>query len=180
VLRCSLPYVSDDFKVVIVTDASFAKEINELAAAGVLDLDTSIPEFTNDDCQDWLKLHLTLVMNLDLKAKKIPKLVSDGKLEDFKLSIIGHYLRGQNVLEDFGERFPSIYGKLNTCKQIYQNQLETVSLFESEVPSRHLNNALNEYSHHIEKTCPNLPPSTVKILAWEAVSDWLMRCPLDF
>jgi hypothetical protein len=37
-----------------------------------------------------------------------------------------------------------------------------------------------EYEQNIKSVTPNLPDSTIKKLSWEAISDWLMRCPLDF
>lgn len=180
VLKAQLPYVSDNFKVIIHTDSCFAKEINELTTPGVLDVDSQNLEVGAEIRQDWLGSNDRLVNSLDIKSKKISKLCSDNKIEEFKLSMIDHYLRGQNLLYIFENTYPDIYAKLSTCKRTYEHHLQTMSLVNNNPANQYLSEALKEYSCELQKSVPTLPPATIKTLSWEAISDWLMRCPLDF
>lgn len=182
VMQLRLPYVSDKFKIVIITDDYFSKEINELTAAGVLDvgIDTNSLAIEEKDRTLWLKNNDTLVNNLHIKANKIPKVFADAKVEEFKEHMIGNYLRGQNLLNYFSENFPDIYVKLNTCKQAYEYHLQTMSFVVDISPAQHLNEAIEKYSCELQKNVPYLPSNTIQTLKSEAVSDWLMRCPLDF
>ena len=96
VLRASLPYIANDFKVIIQTDSCFAKEKNELANAGSFDIDIRNTDINLNDRENWITNNQGLIDNLTQKASKIPKLASDNKIEDFKDSMVDHYLRGQN------------------------------------------------------------------------------------
>jgi hypothetical protein len=182
VLRVGLPYVSDDFKIIIVTDSSFKREMNELANAGVIriEIDTKNLEIEARDRKSWLESNDCLVENLHIKANKIPKLSADKNLEVFKHHMIDNYLRGQNLLSYISENFPDIYVKLNTCKRTYEYHLQTTSLIIDNKPDQHLIEAIEGYSCELGKSVPSLPSETIMILKSEAVSDWLMRCPLDF
>ncbi len=181
VLKANLPYVSQDFKVIIETDECFLKEINELTRVGAIEYDTPDIEIKNTDRESWLKSNHSLVNNLELKGNKIPKINADGKIEEFKISIVGHYLRGQNYLEEVNKYNPDLYARINDCKLTYERGLETMSYISSSpAPSIHLQDAKKEYSEQLQKPFSNLPIPKIEILVWEAISDWLMRCPLDF
>lgn len=180
VLQAKLPYISDDFKVVIDTDSCFAKEINELANSGVLPIKNPNIDINSAQRDDWITSNDGLVGTLGQKAQKIPKLVLKEKIEDFNISMIEHYLRGQNLLDSFSKNYPDIYAQLENCKRMYEYELKTLSLINSDPAPHYLSHALKQYSTKIKKTAPNLPDTVIDALSWEGVADWLMRCPLDF
>ncbi|MCY7331784.1 MAG: hypothetical protein LH649_03805 [Pseudanabaena sp. CAN_BIN31] len=181
VLKANLPYVSQDFKVIIETDECFLKEIKELAGVGAIEYDTPDIEIKNTDRESWLKSNNVLVNNLELKGNKIPKISADGRIEEFKNLIVSYYLRGQNYLEDVNKYNPDFYARINGCKLTYERELEIMSYISSpSAPDIHFQDAKKEYSQQLQKSFPNLPTSKIDILVWEAISDWLMRCPLDF
>ena len=180
VLRAGLPYVSDDFKVVIDTDSCFAKEINELANSGVISIENQNINVDPDRRNDWITSNDGLVGALSQKAEKIPRLAIDGKIEDFKISMIEHYLRGQNLLDSFSKNYPDIYAQLDNCKRMYEFELKTLSLINSNPAPQHLTEAFKQYSGKLKDSAPNLQSTIIDALSWEGISDWLMRCPLDF
>jgi hypothetical protein len=100
-------------------------------------------------------------------------------MEDFKHSMINKYLTGQNLLARFDKNFPDIYSQLTTCKRMHENQLVEMSLLNDNPANQYLSAALKEYSEELKKSIPTLPPESIQTLSWEAISDWLMRCPLD-
>lgn len=180
VLRAALPYVSDDFKVVIDTDSCFAKEINELANSGVISVENQNINVDPEHRNDWITTNDGLVGTLSQKAQKIPRLAMDGKIEDFKISMIEHYLRGQNLLDSFSKNYPDIYAQLDNCKRMYEFELTTLSLINSNPAPQHLTEAFKQYSKKLKDSAPNLQSTIIDALSWEGISDWLMRCPLDF
>ncbi|PZV10279.1 MAG: hypothetical protein DCF32_00225 [Leptolyngbya sp.] len=180
VLDAKLSYVSDDFKIIIITDDSFKKEIQELAYIGAIDIVLPEIEVTPEDCNNWISENDGLVGRLNEKALKIPKLKPEEKRQDFISSIVSHYLRGQNSLDKFNKDYPDIYARLNNCKRTYEKQLETLSLISNNPAPQHLTEALEKYRIELENTINNLPNTTIQNLAWEGISDWLIRCPLDF
>jgi hypothetical protein len=183
VLEKGLPYISSDFKIMVSTDSPFEKEINELTSSGVLDVEVNPERITvrEKDRNSWSITNDNLVVNLHAKANRIPKLSTDNKkTEIFKNEMMDNYLRGQNLLGEFNENFPDLYVKINKCKQAYERHLQMISLVMEEQPSTHFLKTTEEYSFELQKSVPNLPPEIITMLKLEAISDWLMRCPLDF
>lgn len=180
VLDARLPYVSDDFKLIVSTDSCFEKEIQELANIGSIGVVLPKVMVTSEDCDSWLLDNDGLVGNLNRKACKIPKLGSDEKRQGFISLIVSHYLRGQNSLDHFNKNYPDMYARLDNCKRTYEYQLATLSLINDNPAPHHLNETLEKYRTELEKTICTLPSTVVQDLAWEGISDWLMRCPLDF
>jgi hypothetical protein len=184
VLAKNLPYVAPDFRIMIVTYQNFEKEIQELTTAGVLEIDTTLENVKVEPeiVEQWLSNNNNneLLNNLDSKSRKIDNLVENQKIEAFKTNIANNYLRGQNFLSEVNKKSPDIYSKIRNCKITYENNLELKNILNSNTANTHLKTTLSEYSSQLSKEIPNLSPNYIEILCWEAISDWLMRCPLDF
>lgn len=184
VLSNNLPYVASDFRIMIVTHQNFEKEIQELTTAGVLEIDTTIENIKveSEIVKQWLSNddNIELLNNLDFKSQKIENLVLDQKTEAFKNKITNNYLTGQNLLSEINKRFPDIHSKIKNCKITYERNLDLKSMLNNNPADTHLKITLSEYSTQLSKEIPNLSANYIDILLWEAISDWLMRCPLDF
>ncbi|MBD2187740.1 hypothetical protein [Pseudanabaena mucicola] len=180
VLELNLPYVSNDFKIFIATDDHFAKERNELANSGVIDIDIPDTEISSKNREEWLNLNDGLVKNLDIKGQKILGISSDDKIESFKRLIIDQYLSGQNLLNQLSDNYPDLYASLSNYKLIYESELSMTSLINDSASNNFFRQTLKEYEQNIKSVTPNLSSTTIKKLSLEAISDWLMRCPLDF
>lgn len=180
VLDLNLPYVSNDFKIFIKTDDCFAKERNELANVGVIDIDVPDSQISSENREEWLNSNDGLVKNLDIKGQKILGISSDDKIESFKRLIIDQYLSGQNLLNQLSNNYPDLYASLSNYKLIYENELSMTSLINDSASNNFFRQTLKEYEQNIKSVTPNLSSTTIKKLSLEAISDWLMRCPLDF
>ena len=180
VLELNLPYVSNDFKIFIATDDHFAKERNELANSGVIDIDVPDTEISSENREEWQNLNDSLVKNLDIKGQKILSLASNEKIENFKRSIIEHYLSGQNLLNQLSNNYPDLYASLSNYKLTYEKELFMTSLINDSPSNQFFSKAHKEYEQNIKNVTPNLSSTIIKKLSLEAISDWLMRCPLDF
>lgn len=180
VLSAQLPYVTDDFKVIIITDSSFKKEIQELASVNAIDIELPDVEITSEDCDGWIANNEGLVGNLKRKACKINGLDSDEKVDRFARLMISHYLKGQNSLAHFNSNYPDFYARLDRCKRSYEVHLATLSMIIDVSAPQHLAGALEKYKVELRDAVRNLPNAAIDDLGWEGVSDWLMRCPLDF
>ena len=180
VLDLDLPYVSNDFKIFIETDDYFAKERNELANAGVIDINLPDAEISSENRDEWLNLNDGLVKKLDIKGQKIFSLTSSDKIESFKRLIIDQYLVGQNLLNYLSNNYPDLYVSLSNYKLTYENELTMNSLINDSPSNIFFRQTHKEYEQNIKSVTPNLSSTIIKKLSLEAISDWLMRCPLDF
>ena len=180
VLELNLPYVSTDFKIIIDTDDCFAKERNELANAGVIDIDVPDSGISSENREEWLNLNDGLVKNLDIKVQKILSLAPNEKIESFKRLIIDQYLVGQNLLNHLSNNYPDLYVSLSNYKLTYENELYMTSLINDSPSNQFFSRTHKDYEQNIKNVTPYLSSTITKKLSLEAISDWLMRCPLDF
>ncbi|AFZ61169.1 hypothetical protein H6G54_29005 [Anabaena cylindrica FACHB-243] len=180
VLKAGLPYVSNNFKIIVSTDSCFEKEKKELTNIGLIDIHTPSVEIEPELRESWLETNNKLVNNLNYKAKKISKLSDNERIEKFKHLMIDNYLQGQNLLESLNKNYPDLYATIDNCKRSHERYLEMMSSINDNPANQHLSQALKEYESNLQKSIPNLPPATIQKLSCEAVSDWLMRCPLNF
>lgn len=63
---------------------------------------------------------------------------------------------------------------------MYETQLETLSMINMSPAPQRIPEELEKYAKELRETVPSLPSTMIQALAWEGISDWLMRCPLDF
>ena len=57
--------------------------------------------------------------------------------------------------------------------------METASVTNTSVPGKFFDETLTQYKADLLDV-PGISPRAAAILAREAVSDWLLRCPLEF
>jgi hypothetical protein len=181
ILQKKLPYVSDDFKIMIINETYFEKEIRELTTLGILELDPNLLNISiePEEIQLWSDGNSELFNKLENKSKKIDKLVENNKTEEFNKNICLGYLKGQQFLSEFNKKYPELYVKIQVCKKNYEDNLILQSLLNVNSSNSHIKATLNEYSNQLEKEVPHLSPSCITILTNEALADWLMRCPLE-
>lgn len=180
VLSANLPYTTDDFKIIVQTDSCFAKERNELASVGVLEIQESDVIVEDFEREQWADENDSFSGILTTKSKKIPKLDSEQKIDEFKAEMIDNYLIGQNLMETFLQSYPDIHAQIIKFKRTYERRLKAVSMTTGNPAGQHFSEALVEYSEGLQKVLPTLSSSTIEVLSLEGMSDWLMRCPLDF
>ena len=182
VLDKKLSYVSESFRIMVITDQYFETEINNLKTAGIFDIspiditskDTSYLDIPTEEQNS------NLVHNLDKKINKLENLVTQEERNKFQKDMLDKYLKGQNQLNLFFEKLPEIHAKLKNCKNAYEYALEARSSLNNKPSSEYLVQTFTEYSDKLSKTIPNLDILSIQILSWEAITDWLTRCPLDF
>jgi hypothetical protein len=93
--------------------------------------------------------------------------------------IIKHYLEGQNVLEEL-RKYPTAFEAIKIAKSERERYLATEVYLETGSPPEVLRKALNDIKETVRNQVPSISDPTIDAVAWEAVSDWLIRCPLDF
>ncbi|OKH44512.1 hypothetical protein NIES30_22075 [Phormidium tenue NIES-30] len=181
VLNAKLPYVAHDFKVMIETDLCFQKEINELAKVGVFEVDLPDLSVEQEFMKIWIEGNIKTLNNLEHKSIKLLSSSEEQKVEKFQRIMIDRYLVGQNYLDLLKNKYPEMYFQISHCKLSYERHLEVMSEISDSSPRQHFDNSLVEYGQRLEGSLTyKLPYSSIQNLQWEAMSDWMMRCPLNF
>jgi len=130
--------------------------------------------------EDWSEENDESIKTLDRKIGKLnPSLDKNSK---FKLrdNFIKHYIEGQNVLEKLHSDYSDFYVEVRRLKNNREKFLETASLIPTGAPADTFRRALSEFKSELTDEVKGLSNRVIEILGHEAVSDWLLRCPLDF
>ncbi len=101
---------------------------------------------------------------------------------NYILGNIKSYIIGQDTLEKLRIKFPDYYEKLFSLKNTYESKVEKfVNLGLNDNPGQFLKETMNDYKIELEKEFSNsVSRKTLIVLTDEAISDWLIRCLLDF
>jgi hypothetical protein len=175
----SLSYIAADFAPAIVTCDDFIVERQKLVITGKDSLRILISDVDPGDCADWADQNDNLIGNLDRKALAI---CHGNKERAVKLrdEFVRHYLNGRNALEKLRSMYPELYETAYRVKLDKENFLATECLIPDSLPPQKMKEVLNTFKIELEKAMPGMSDFTRAQLVHEAISDWLLRCPLDF
>jgi hypothetical protein len=175
----SLPYIANDFAPAIVTCHDFVIERQKLVVAGKDSLRIIISDVDPGRCADWADQNDNLIGNLDRKALAIchGNRTQARKLRD---EFIKHYLQGYNALEKLRDLYPELFEMALRIKNDKENFLAAESAIPDSLPPQKMREVLGAFKGELAKAMPGMSDHTRNQLVFEAVSDWLLRCPLDF
>jgi hypothetical protein len=175
-----LPYVADDFHIGIVTDENFAPEIQTLARSGGIQLELPLADPDPKELEEWAKNNSPSISTMDRKIKNIKTLTSQKQRSKFRDEMIRHFLVGQNALSRLKTTYPDLYEEVVKLKDEKESFLVVESLLSADPPNKTLTDTITTFTNTLEAKLPGVAGKAAKTFAFEAASDWLLRCPLDF
>lgn len=179
VIAANLPYTDDEFRVAISDEEEFCVERDCLLNSGTLSIELNTGNASGQQVQDWVTSNSQLVETLDRKILKLPRIKGEAQRLAFREQLLNHYLQGQDAWE-YLRRFPLTYEKLFAAKSLRERFLATASMLHTGANEDLLNQALKDFTNTVREETKGIGILTVETLAWEAVADWMIRCPLDF
>jgi hypothetical protein len=178
VLAERLPYVDPDFVVGVITDADFEVELCYLSSAGLYKHNIDVPDPASSQIQLFRDSNVALLTSITSKAGKLPKLETPKQVDEFTLRMIKNYLRGESAVNSLRTRDPEQFESLLRCKQAKEEELVVQSMVQFGGHDT-LIKTFYEFRTEVQKHV-SVSPHTADVIAWGAVGDWLLRCPLDF
>jgi hypothetical protein len=140
--------------------------------------DVSAPVPDAAKIEEFSTENVSLLANITQKAAKLAKLDSEAKIDEFSTHMVRHYLQGESAIDALRERDAEQFESLLRCKQAKEDQLEIQSMLQTGDASTVMT-TFTEFKVEVEKNV-SVSPHTTEVVAWGAVADWLLRCPLDF
>jgi hypothetical protein len=174
-----LSHIKCDFAPAIATGDDFVIERTKLTISGRDSLRIIFSEVDPSQCQDWADGNDELVANLDRKALAICH-GNIGGARKLRGELIKHHLQGKNALEKLRSQYPELYETAFRAKQDKEKFLAVESLIPDSLPPQKMKETLRGLQDELAKNLPGMADLTITQLVHEAVSDWLLRCPLDF
>jgi hypothetical protein len=172
-------HVSQDFTILIRTESDFIPERDTYISAGHGQISPDVAPISEDEVIEWKESNNEYYKTLENKLNKI--IPNDDKRNIQIVNMIKCYLLGQNILEHIRKEYPSHYEQIIKLKNATESNVEIESAMPNNNPGEHLKHTLTEYRENIDSQLNNsIERSTIMRLGQEAISDWLIRCPLDF
>ncbi len=174
-------HTKQDFRITVITGEEFLVEKQMLAKQDLYKFDVKDLPDTVQTAAMWMDQNkgLELVTNLTRKATVIAKGKSAKMRDGFLNRMVKDYTAGSIILSRLEQDLPEVYEDVNRKKTDREGELETACATNTLVPGKFFDETLNQYKAEL-RGVSGISPRAVDILAREAVSDWLLRCPLEF
>jgi hypothetical protein len=174
-------HVKGNFRISVITADEFAKEVQALAKQDLYQFDVKDFPDAVQTAAAWMDQNkgLELVTNLTRKATVLAKGKSVKMREGFLNQMVKDYTAGSIVLSRLEQEVPEVYEEVMRRKTDREGELETASVTNTLVTGKFFDDTLAQYKAEL-RGVSGIGPRAVDILAREAVSDWLLRCLLEF
>ena len=178
--KLNLPYVNDDFEVLIHDLSDFDPE--SVAMRALTKKVITLPEasLSDQEIEEWTHSSNELIQNLH---RKLGKRISAGAViqkDELSSQLIYEFLYKENTLENLRINSPELFEKID---QVISSHSRALALSgHSPDGSAHsiLSSALKNLTEDISANIPNFSNQDAEKLAYGSIADWLLRCPLDF
>lgn len=178
VKTATLPYVADTFQVCVCQQSDFSVADHQLINSAQRQLQIAVEAPTPEQIADWAEANQGPSQVLSEKLLRLPTLRSDEARKHFHSQVLDWYLKGQDILDALRVH-PDTYAKVKAAKFHRESFLAT-GMVSGLAPQDHLMQSVNELRQALEQEIHELHRYSSESLAYEAVADWLLRCPLDF
>jgi hypothetical protein len=174
-------HAAEDFRIAILTEEDFATEAQLLANIDLYRFDVAAPCVSPEALASWMedRSKLALVANLSRKAALTGAAKSKDARERFQARTVVRYISGRTLLGQLQQELPETYEKVIEYKVAREESLEAECYSTTKVPAEFFESTLQQYRAEL-RGVPGISPRVADSLAHEAVSDWLLRCPMEF
>lgn len=178
ILNLNLPYVDNNFKVGVITDTSFPKEKDVFYLSNTDKIKVPFSNPNSSEITEWKKNQSDLVANCTRKLKNLN--YNDEECEKKCEMFAKYFIKGQNSLNNLLNKYPSVYKTVMDIKNNKEDYLDaermTATLMNKN-GGEIITETRDTYKSEVLKI--GLPADTAEILSYEAISDWIFRCPLE-
>lgn len=178
VRAAGLSYVASSFHVCVCQQSDFAAVDQQLINSKLRRIQIKADQPTPKQIAQWEECNQGPLKTLREKLLRLPTLRDDAERDKFHSKILDWYLSGQEILDSL-RAYPETYAKLKSAKSHRESFLIAGMVSGSASHSR-LTQSINELRAAFEEEVGELHKFSAESLAYEAVADWLLRCPLDF
>lgn len=178
VIAAGLPFIAADFRVAVCQEGDFVIARDKLLNATSDKIEIVAEEVTPEHLSQWATTNDLLADTLERKLRKLPSLNTDKAVTEFKEKVLRWYLDGQSVLEAL-RKYPLVYERVIKSKAHRESYLVMASM-SGNASNAILTGAVKDLYETLQSQAKELHKFSAEKLAYEAVADWLLRCPLDF
>lgn len=171
-----LSFLADDFEALVQSQEDFANEIYQLRKLPI-GPELIIPPTTDEAVESQDK---ELVETLDEKLGRAFPKASAARRITFRKDYIKNLIKRENTLETLRTDHPVLWERAWQTINAEENRLKILGATGTASPSEHLRESLSRIEVGLKNDLPSVAHATISDLSTGTLSDWLMRCPLDF
>lgn len=186
-LHCSKKTVETRGKKCAHLDGSFEVGIHDqksfggdAVAAGLTALATvalSVPGPTSEEMSQWQAGSPDLLANA---THKLVKRTGASGVQDAVAEAVRSFLQGNAILDALRTGSPDLHEKVMAAVTSRSRRLNFAGPQGGPAPGGILNAEIDNLITAIKAAAPNLSDGNAEQIAFGTVSEWIMRCPLDF
>jgi hypothetical protein len=169
-----LDLLADDFEVLIQSQEDFAEEIETLRGQPInprLAISEAETAITIGDGQ--------LATQIEAKLRRAYPHFSEEKIKSHAAKHVLAYAEREATMAELRRDYPMLWDTAITCIASEERRLTVVGA-QGGVPTDQLLHSLDRIEASMKNDLPRLAASSINTMALGTLSDWLMRCPLDF
>lgn len=172
-----LKHLAVDFEVCVHDQKSFPGAALQAAMSALTNVRLSVEPPTKDELDAWQASSANLLANATIKLAKrtgpdaVQAAVTDG---------VELFLKGNALVDALRSNAPDLHEKVAAAISVRARRLAYVGPQGGPVPGNILNTELETLIGAIKDAAPTLSQANAEEIALGVVSEWIMRCPLDF
>ena len=172
-----LPHLDKDFYVAIEDQTSFAASAIATGMTAVTQVALEIPSPTSKELSEWQAGATDLLENA---RRKLAKRTGPKGIEEAVDEATRCFLEGNSALDALRSSAPDLHEKVISAIAARYRRLSLAGPLGGPTPGSILNTEIDYLDTAIKTAAPNLSENLVQQISLGSVSDWIMRCPLDF
>lgn len=179
VRNLGLSYIADDFEILVHTDKDYPVEAASLKRDSY-QLQLKFSPTSVDGAANWIDDNLEFLAKLDMKLPKIHP--EKDKVDQIKNYLVQKYLDYQNMMDMLRSEWSDIYEIVYSCIQYRESSLVERFLLEAHdtLPSVVIKEEISKLHSNITEEIKSFKATDLEQIKWGVITDWLIRCPLDF
>ena len=173
----NMPLLDASFEVLVQDQSHFPGKALQEAMAGLANLSLNVPAPTPQELQDWEAGSPDLLVNA---AAKLGKRVSGPAVGVAVAQGVEAFLLGNVLIDALRRSAPDLHDKVAAAIQRRARTLNFAGPQGGTLPSNILHSEIAALTSAIKESAPTLSDANAQEIALGKISEWIMRCPLDF
>uniref|UniRef100_UPI0040475D90 hypothetical protein n=1 Tax=Yoonia sp. TaxID=2212373 RepID=UPI0040475D90 len=165
------------FEVGIHDQSSFPSDALAAGLASATNVRLSIPMPTQNELDTWSAGSTQLLTNA---THKLIKRTGPDQVDEAVAETAKSFLQGNALMDALRGGAPDMHDKVMSAINSRARRLLFVGPQSGALPGTILGNELDTMVKTIREAAPSLSNENAEQIAYGVVSEWIMRCPLDF
>ena len=170
----NLKFIDGSFHALVQSQEDFPSEFETLKKESL-----GVPVVINNPSQEQVDEQSNIIDNrLQDKLKKAFPDESLEKRAKRKVNHVTAFLKRENALTELRDNFPALWETAQETIDVEEERLGMIGA--TGAPRTQLSDSLDRINGELKSNLPNLRNLTIRAISQGTLSDWLIRCPLDF